>query len=63
MLWLTGGATGASDTSAHCPPVVEYSVADQIRAAVEVEVLPEPAVIARMLSDYSVLRDQVRACL
>ncbi|WP_336244480.1 hypothetical protein [Roseovarius autotrophicus] len=45
-----------------CPPVVEYSTADQARAAEEVETLPEGAVVAAMLSDYAVLRDQARAC-
>ena len=62
MLWLTGCATGGSDTRAPCPPVVEYTAADQARAADEVEALPEGAVIVRMLSDYAVLRDQARAC-
>lgn len=50
------------DARAPCPPVVEYSVADLTRAAVEVEALPESAVIVRMLGDYTVLRDQARAC-
>jgi len=45
-----------------CPPVVEYSAADQARAAAEIEALPEGAVIVRMLSDYSVMRDQARIC-
>lgn len=45
-----------------CPPVVEYSTAIQVRAADEVEALPEGAVIVRMLGDYAVLRDQARAC-
>jgi hypothetical protein len=45
-----------------CPPVVEDSTVDQVRAADEVEALPEGAVIVRMLSDYAVLRDQARAC-
>lgn len=62
MLWLTGCATGSSDARAPCPPVVEYTVADQARAANEVEALPEGAVIVRMLGDYAVLRDQARAC-
>ncbi|MCO8146735.1 hypothetical protein NHN26_16105 [Rhodovulum tesquicola] len=61
-LWLTGCAMGASETRAPCPPVVEYTAADQARAADEVEALPEGAVIVRMLSDYAVLRDQARAC-
>ena len=62
MLWLTGCAMAGSDGQGACPPVVEYSAADQARAADEVEALPESAVIVRMLSDYAVLRDQARAC-
>jgi len=41
---------------------VEYTAADQSRAASEVEALPDSAIIIRMLSDYAVLRDQARAC-
>ena len=62
MLWLTGCAMGGSDTRAPCPPVVEYTAADQARAADEVEALLEGAVVVRMLSDYAALRDQARAC-
>nr|WP_242070321.1 hypothetical protein [Tabrizicola soli] len=62
MLWLTGCVMGGSDARAPCPPVVDYTTADQARAADEVEALPEGAVIVRMLSDYAVLRDQARAC-
>ena len=61
-LWLTGCATTGSETRAPCPPVVDYTAADQARAAGEVEALPEGAVIVRMLSDYAVLRDQAKAC-
>ena len=53
---------GGSETSAPCPPVVEYTATDQARAAEEVVILPEGAVVVRMLSDYVVLRDQARAC-
>ncbi len=62
MLWLSGCAMDASETRAPCPSVVEYSSAEQARAADEVEALPEGAVVVRMLSDYAVLRDQARAC-
>ena len=62
MLWLTACAMDGSDTRAPCPPVVEYSAADQVRAAEEVETFPEGAVVVAMLSDYAVLRDQARAC-
>ncbi|MCH4814120.1 hypothetical protein MLE19_22690 [Halomonas neptunia] len=54
---------GDSDRSGHvCPPVVEYTSADQARAAAEVDMLPEAAMVVRMLSDYAVLRDQARVC-
>jgi hypothetical protein len=62
MLWLTGCATGGSETRAPCPPVVDYTAAEQARAADEVEALPQGAVVVRMLIDYAVLRDQARAC-
>ncbi len=62
MLWLTGCAMAGSDTRAPCPPVVDYTSAEQPHAADEVEALPEGAVVVRMLSDYAVLRDQARAC-
>ncbi len=61
-LLLTGCAMGGSDKRSPCPPVVEYSAADQVRAAEEVGALPEGAVVVAMLSDYAVLRDQARAC-
>lgn len=61
-LWLTGCAAAVSDTRATCPPVVDYTAADQARAADEVEALPEGAVVIRMLGDYAVLRDQAQAC-
>lgn len=62
MLWLTGCAMGGSDARAPCPPVVEYTAANQARAADEVKALPEGAVIVQMLIDYAVLRDQARVC-
>jgi len=43
--------------------VVLYSATEQARAASEVAALPESAIVVRMLSDYAVLRDQVRACM
>ena len=63
MLWLTGcGMAGTDRPGQVCLPVVEYSAADQVRAADEVDALPEGAVVVRMLSDYAVMRDQARAC-
>ena len=62
-LWLSACAMAGSEVAALCPPVVDYTAADQARAADEVEVLPEGTVIVRMLSDYAVLRDQARSCV
>ena len=42
--------------------MVAYTAAEQVRAAEEVEALPEGAMLVRMLGDYAVLRDQARAC-
>ncbi|GHC67463.1 hypothetical protein GCM10007315_35630 [Gemmobacter tilapiae] len=61
---LSGCATVSSDElgSVSCPPVVEYSREVRTRAAVELELLPERSVVAEMIADYSVMRDQARAC-
>ncbi|MDF1626259.1 MAG: hypothetical protein P1U84_08230 [Parvibaculaceae bacterium] len=63
-IWLSGCATGASDGSrlGACPPVVEYSREFQARAAEELPLLPEGSVIAEMLADYAVMREQARSC-
>ena len=62
MLWLSACVMGGSDANVPCPPVVEYSAANQTRAAAELEALPEGAVVVGMLSDYAALRDQALAC-
>lgn len=63
MLWFSGCATDGSDRPGQlCPPVVEYSVADQAQAADDVETMSEASMVVRMLSDYAVLREQTRAC-
>lgn len=62
-LCLSGCAGVSSDVLPEvCPPVVEYSPAEQARVADEVAALPEGAVIVEWLADYAVLREQVRAC-
>ena len=54
-----GSETGGFGT---CAPVVEYSREVQVRAAEELNSLPDGSAIAEMLSDYTVMRDQARAC-
>jgi hypothetical protein len=43
--------------------VVEYGREFQARAADELALLPDDSAIAEMLSDYSVMRNQAKACL
>lgn len=59
---LTALAACAPAISSSCPPLVEYDHATRDRAADELELLPEGSAIERLLDDYAVLRDQVRAC-
>lgn len=62
-LFLSGCAgVGFDAPSGICPSVVNYSRAEQARAAEEVTALPDGAVIVGWLADYAVLRDQVRGC-
>ena len=63
-IWLSGCATGGFDGGelGACPPVVQYSKEFQTRAAEEMALLPENSAAVEMLSDYAVLRDQMRAC-
>ncbi len=61
---LSGCAAVSSDGRAvrTCPPVVDYSREFQARAAEELALLSEGSAIAEMLSDYTVMREQARAC-
>ena len=61
---LTGCATVGSESGrlAACPPIVDYSREFQGRVAEELGMLPDGSAVAEMLSDYSVMRDQARAC-
>jgi len=61
--FLTGCAKVGSDSpQGPCPPVVEYSRAEQLRLAEEVAALPESGLILEWLADYAVLREQARVC-
>ena len=62
--FLSACATVGSEDGrlATCPPVVEYGREFQAWAAEELALLPEGSMIAEMLSEYAVMRDQARAC-
>ena len=62
--WLTGCVTAGFDAGgvAACPPVVEYSTEFQAQAAEELAILPENSATAEMMADYTVMREQARAC-
>jgi len=53
---------GSETPPSACPPVVDYSRAEQGRLAEEVAALPEEARIVDWLADYAVLREQARSC-
>ena len=61
---LTGCGTVRSEDGrlATCPPVVEYGREFKVQAAEELALLPGGSVIAEMLSDYAVMREQARVC-
>lgn len=43
-----------------CPPLASYGAEEQARAAAELEALSTDSVLAMMLDDYLLLRDQCR---
>ena len=57
----TGCATVSSETRP-CVPIVSYSQDFLDRAADELDALPEGSAIEDMIADYSVMREQARAC-
>jgi len=48
--------------SSSCPPAIEYSPAEQKQVAQEVAQMPLDWITPEWLADYTLLRDQVRAC-
>jgi hypothetical protein len=63
MIFLTACARVGFDAPASvCPPVVDYSRAEQAQIAEEIAALPEGARIVDWLVDYAVLRAQVKTC-
>ena len=64
MIFLTACArVGSEGSHGVCPPVVEYSPAEQAQVAEEIAALPEGTRIPDWLADYAVLRAQVRECV
>jgi len=63
MILLSGCArVGSEGPPSACPPIVDYSRAEQAQLAEEIAALPEGARIVDWLADYAVLRAQLRAC-
>lgn len=66
LLMMSTAACG-TDTSRIplpvCPQIVEYSAADQAKAADELQALPANGVVrSRFMPDYGRMRAEVRAC-
>lgn len=47
---------------AACPPVKEYTKAEQAQAKQEVDQLSPGAILRTFIDDYKLLRDAARAC-
>lgn len=64
LFGLGGCANGAGSASnaAVCPPLRSYSEDFRKRAVAEMELLPDKSAVEEMLTDYAVLRQQIRAC-
>lgn len=54
--------TSCSQVISSCPQLVEYSKEDRTALQVELASVRPDGQIVRFLSDYTGLRDQVRAC-
>jgi hypothetical protein len=46
-----------------CPPVKEYTQAEQAQAKKEIAALPATAILRTFIDDYKLLRDAARACV
>jgi hypothetical protein len=55
---LAGCAPGSSS----CPPVVEYDPRTLLQVAEELDRLGPDSATGELIADYSVLREQLRAC-
>jgi len=53
---------GAVASNAGCPPLRSYSDEFRKRAVAELDLLPTNSAVEEMLTDYAVLRQQIRAC-
>jgi hypothetical protein len=58
---ISGCATAGSEPV--CPQLIEYSKADQAKAADELQALPADSIVrAKFMPDYGRMRAEVRAC-
>jgi len=53
---------GPVASAAGCPPLRSYSDDFRKRAVAELDLLPANSAVEEMLTDYAVLRQQIRAC-
>ncbi len=62
LILLSACGTANSNPACVCPPIKEYSQEFQEKLAAEIEAAPKEAVFIESLSDYAILRDQIRGC-
>ena len=59
---LVTALVGCATHYTACPALVDYSLDFQKQVAEELFTLPDGSALADAMADYSVLRQQVRAC-
>jgi hypothetical protein len=62
LAMATSLLAACAPASSSCPPAVFYDRATLIQVATELERLGPDSATARLIADYGVLREQVRAC-
>jgi len=58
---VSGCASTRSEIVLRCPQIQEYTAADQDAAGTELDSIPAPCVLCRMMDDYGELRARCRA--
>ena len=59
---IIGSSTMEHGRTSPCPPIKQYSKAEQDQALQELTYIPDDWEVSRMLDDYRLLRDQIRDC-
>ena len=63
LLTMSISACATAGSEPVCPQLIEYTKAEQIRAADELKTLPESSIVrSKFMPDYGRMRGEARAC-